>query len=73
MKQPMTRVVALVAFGLMAVLTSCQTAGVPGDVAMLPSASERARSPGSSTVVASICSRMAGPSTTASSGSFSRA
>ncbi len=39
----MTRVVALVAFGLMAVLTSCQTAGVPGDVAMLPSASESAR------------------------------
>ncbi len=43
MKKPMTRVVALVAFGLMAVLTSCQTAGVPGDVAMLPSASESAR------------------------------
>ena len=43
MKKPMTRVVALVAFGLMVVLTSFQTAGVPGDVAMLPSASESAR------------------------------
>src|SRR5690606_29056630 len=40
---------------------------------ILPSASDRARSPGSSTVVASICSRMAGPSITASRGNPSRA
>src|SRR5690606_17795833 len=49
------------------------SAHLPTSMMILPSASDRARSPGSSTVVASICSRMAGPSITASRGSLSRA
>jgi hypothetical protein len=44
----------------------------PISMMMLPSASEVARSPGYMSVVASICSRMAGPVMAASSGSFSR-
>ena len=45
--------------------------GLPTSIRIFPSASPRATSPGSSTVVASICSRIAGPSTTASRGNFS--